>query len=381
MEIGIEDKLNIENNHIIKGIIGDEKIFFSDRLIKKNASFFSKSQDRIIIITNKAVYNFNENDMKRRIRIEDIIGITISRFSDQFIIHGNYNEYDYLLIYGNRKKLIKILQILHVSLTNKDLLFCKKKEKDLSEFMVTKDERNKKTNIFKIDYSELTSIKDYLKNDNINEGVGQNPLFQRRKTIQIPFKKPDYSYKIKKESNKIKDDNPISNKILNKDINSNEELIKQLNEEKNKNKQLLEELNKERKKVVELTNKIKLLEENNNKIKKINELEELIKEKDKELKDLKSKIEKNDLVPTLNPGEEVIAVNFTSCEMDINCPMPCKKNTLLSRLEEKLYNDYPRYKDFPTYLTVNGTIVSRFKTLEENGIKNKNSILVNKYDG
>ena len=60
MEIGIEDKLNIENNHIITGIIGDEKIFFSDRLIKKNASFFSKSQDRIIIITNKAVYNFNE---------------------------------------------------------------------------------------------------------------------------------------------------------------------------------------------------------------------------------------------------------------------------------------------------------------------------------
>ena len=82
----------------------------------------------------------------------------------------------------------------------------------------------------------------------------------------------------------------------------------------------------------------------------------------------------------INPGEEVMAVNFTSCENDINCPMPCKNTTLVSRLEEKLYNDYPRYKDFPTYLTVNGTIVSRFKTLEENGIKNGNSILVNKYD-
>ena len=69
-----------------------------------------------------------------------------------------------------------------------------------------------------------------------------------------------------------------------------------------------------------------------------------------------------------------MAVNFTSCENDINCPMPCKNTTLVSRLEEKLYNDYPRYKDFPTYLTVNGTIVSRFKTLEENGIKNGNSI-------
>ena len=347
MEIGIEDKLNIENNHIIKGIIGDEKIFFSDRLIKKNASFFSKSQDRIIIITNKAVYNFNENDMKRRIRIEDIIGITISIFSEQFIIHGNYNEYDYLLIYGNRKKLIKILQILHVSLTNKDLLFCKKKEKDLSEFMVTKDERNKKTNFFKIDYSELTSIKDYLKNDDINEGEEQNSLFHRKQSVQVPFKKPDYSEKIKTfDFNKIKDDNSISNKILNKDINSNEELIKQLNEEKNKNKQLVEELNNERKKVVELTNKIKLLEENNNNIKRINELEQLINEKDKELKNLKSKIEKNDLVTSINPGEEVIAVNFILCEQDINCPIACKNNTIISRVEEKLYNDYPKYKNF-----------------------------------
>ena len=276
MEIEIEDKLNIENN-IIKGIIGDEKIFFSYILIKKNFSFFTKSQDRIIIITNKAVYNFKENDMKRRIRIEDIIGITISRFSDQFIIHGNYNEYDYLLIYGNRKKLIKILQILHVSLTNKDLLFCKKREKDLSKFIVTKNERKKNQNLFKIEYSELTSIKDYLKNDDINGGEGQNSLFHRTQSFPIPIKKPDYSDAIKKiEFNKIKDDNSTSNKILNKDINSNEELIKQLNEEKNKNKQLLEELNNERKKVIELTNKIKLLEENNNNIKKINELEKLI---------------------------------------------------------------------------------------------------------
>ena len=277
--------------------------------------------------------------------------------------------------------MIKILQSVYESLTNKDLLFCKKREKDLSKFMVTKDERNKNKNLFKIEYSELTSIKDYLKNDDINGGEGQNSLFHRTQSFPIPFKKPDYSEKIKTfDFNKIKDDNSTSNKILNKDINSNEELIKQLNEEKNKNKKLLEELNNERKKVIELTNKIKLLEENNNNIKRINELEKLINEKDKELKNLKSKIEKNDLVTMINPGEKVMAVNFISSENDINCPMPCKNTTLVSRLEEKLYNDYPRYKDFPTYLTVNGTIVSRFKTLEENGIKNGNSILVNKYD-
>ena len=60
--------------------------------------------------------------------------------------------------------------------------------------------------------------------------------------------------------------------------------------------------------------------------------------------------------------------------------MACKNTNILARLEEKLYNDYPKYKDYHTYLTVNGIVVKRFKTLEENGIKNGNSIIVNKYD-
>ena len=60
--------------------------------------------------------------------------------------------------------------------------------------------------------------------------------------------------------------------------------------------------------------------------------------------------------------------------------MACKNTTLISRLKEKLYNDYPKYKDFPTYLTVNEMIIKRFKTLEENGVKNGNSIMVNIYD-
>ena len=351
----------------------------------------SKIQERILVITDLSLYNIHGIKIKRKLKIEDLKGITVSKTSNKFIIHCNQNEYDYLLVYGNRKKLIKILHSLYESLTSKDLLFCQKNEKDLSKFVVTKKERTKNPFLFKIEQSELTSIKDYIESDSSNQ-EDEEPLPKRpaihpppptTKSVQVPVpdKKSDYSDKIKFfESNKIKDVNSTSNKILNKDINSNEELIKQLNEEKNKNKQLLNELNNEKKKVIELTNKLKLLENNNNNIKRINDLEKLINEKDKELKNLKLKFGKNDLVTIINPGEEVIAVNFISSENDINCPMACKNTTLVSRLEEKLYNDYPRYKDFPTYLTVNGTIVSRFKTLEENGIKDGNSILVNRYD-
>jgi len=249
---------------------------------------------------------------------------------------------------------------------------------------VTKKERTKNPYLFKIEQIELSSIIDYLKeNDN---DIVKNKKDLPPQNIMSKFMNIFNSNEPKEiESNlSIKNDNtPQSDKILNENMNSNRELIKQLNEEKNKNKQLLNELNNEKKKVLELTNKIKLLEEtysNNDNFKKINELQKLINAKDKELNNLKLKLQNNDLLTSINDGEEIIAVNFTSSDQDINCPMACKNTNILARLEEKLYNDYPKYKDYHTYLTVNGIVVKRFKTLEENGIKNGNSIIVNKYD-
>ena len=50
------------------------------------------------------------------------------------------------------------------------------------------------------------------------------------------------------------------------------------------------------------------------------------------------------------------------------------------RLEEKLYNEYPKYKDYNTFLTINGKIIKRFKNLDENEIMNGDSIIVNIYN-
>ena len=164
-----EDKLDIENNQSIKSKIGDEKIFFSDKMSKKTVEWLSKTQERIVLVTTLAIYNIKVSEIKRRIKIEDLKGITVSKTSNQFIIHGNQNEYDYLYIYGNRKQFIKILQSVYESLTSKDLLFCQKNEKDLSKFVVTKKERTKNPYLFKIEQSELTSIKDYIESDGSNQ--------------------------------------------------------------------------------------------------------------------------------------------------------------------------------------------------------------------
>ena len=57
-----------------------------------------------------------------------------------------------------------------------------------------------------------------------------------------------------------------------------------------------------------------------------------------------------------------------------NYAMTCKNTDLFVRLEERLYNDFPKYRNFDNYFMVNTRRILRFKTLEENNIKHNNII-------
>ena len=154
--------------------------------------------------------------------------------------------------------------------------------------------------------------------------------------------------------------------------------MNQLNKEKKKNKKLLEVLNNEKIKVKELNDKIKKYEKSNNEyIKIIKELEELIKSKNAEINNLKND---NNEITTIKPGEKIIALFFTSTLQDIHIPIPCKTTDTFVKIEEKIYNEYPKYKDYNTYLTVNGNVIKRFKTIDENKIKDGNVIIIKIYE-
>ena len=58
----------------------------------------------------------------------------------------------------------------------------------------------------------------------------------------------------------------------------------------------------------------------------------------------------------------------------INYCLPCKNTDLFVRLEEKLYQDFPQFKDYETYFEVKTRRIKRFKTLDENKI-NCNDII------
>ena len=50
-----KDHLNFRNDKFIKDLIGNEELLLSDKIIKINDYGFS--QERIILITNRAIYN------------------------------------------------------------------------------------------------------------------------------------------------------------------------------------------------------------------------------------------------------------------------------------------------------------------------------------
>ena len=109
----------------------------------------------------------------------------------------------------------------------------------------------------------------------------------------------------------------------------------------------------------------------------INDLQKLLDLKNKEIEQLKLN---NDPLYR-KPGEKLYSINFISIDQNIgNYSIICKNTDTFVRLEEKLYNDYPEYKDKETYFIKNGYKIKRFKSLDENNIKNNDVLMLYIYD-
>ena len=117
-----------------------------------------------------------------------------------------------------------------------------------------------------------------------------------------------------------------------------------------------------------------------NQIKELKQkLENDLTQKDNEIQKLISQI-KNQKdyydISSLKPDDKIIAVNFVSMgNNDIgHYNLVGKGRDLFVRLEERLYDDFPQFKNYETYFEVNGKRIKRFQTLEQNKIKNNDII-------
>ena len=137
----------------------------------------------------------------------------------------------------------------------------------------------------------------------------------------------------------------------------------------NLNEILKSNLNNEKLKNIDLQNKIdKQINIIHNNDSKINDLYAKIE-------DLKEKLSRYPF--ELKKDEKMISVIFTSDDQKIHFSVICKNTEKFNRLEEKLYNDYPEYSETNNYFVVNGNRIQKFKTLDENNIRNSDIIILN----
>ena len=116
------------------------------------------------------------------------------------------------------------------------------------------------------------------------------------------------------------------------------------------------------------------------------DLKNIIKQKDLELNSLKAQINNfqmnnnnliyNNQINNINvPNNnfnininDMMCVNFVSSDQKIHFGIACIKSNIFAEIEEKLYKEYPQYRETNNNFLANGMQVLRFKTIAENKI-------------
>ena len=106
----------------------------------------------------------------------------------------------------------------------------------------------------------------------------------------------------------------------------------------------------------------------------INNYQNIINQKDLELNNLriqlnnmKNNIQSNKVTIDLN---DMMTVNFISMDQTVHFAVPCLKTNTFAEIEEKLYKQYPQYRETNNSFLAHGSQVLRFKTIAENKIGN-----------
>ena len=187
------------------------------------------------------------------------------------------------------------------------------------------------------------------------------------------------------KNNKI---NNLDNNNLNIDVKKtkeyldlqekNDKLNSQIESLNNKYNELNQKYENAKKTINDLNKKLFNYNQNNE---KIIGLQRLIDIKNQEINQLNSRINNNSSGMIFMPGDRIISIVFISGNQKIQYYNRAYKDTeIFSRVEEKLYNEYPEFKDKDTYLMVRGNKIKRFKTLKENNIKDGDIIQVHIYN-
>ena len=97
-----------------------------------------------------------------------------------------------------------------------------------------------------------------------------------------------------------------------------------------------------------------------------------------EIEELKKILSKKAI--ELSAREKLMVVKIKSINQDISYSMICKNTSVFSEIVNSLFNIYPKYRDVGCFFICNGKKINEYQTLEKNGIKSGDKIILNIYD-
>ena len=176
------DFLNFTKDYSIKNnITRDEEIQFSDKVQKINKNGWK--QGRNLLLTDKAIYNLKKTSLKRRIDYKTVMGISLSKQSDEFVIHCEDIDYDYHYISPRKKMIIEIIAKNYQIIKEEELKLYEIKAKTLGAFVTTKKEKEKQQKLTRMPKTGQISVKDYLFGNKSKTDVN---VIQPKKGKKIP---------------------------------------------------------------------------------------------------------------------------------------------------------------------------------------------------
>mmetsp|Transcript_28371 Transcript_28371/g.69116 ORF Transcript_28371/g.69116 Transcript_28371/m.69116 type:complete len:1017 (+) Transcript_28371:228-3278(+) len=113
----VGDYLNLTSNPLVMIRIvnkhGESMIKFADIAQKVNKRY--KVQDRILLLSESALYNIKPStmSMRRRIPVTKISKVSLSKMADNFVVIHVFSEYDYLYICERKTEFLTILDQLY----------------------------------------------------------------------------------------------------------------------------------------------------------------------------------------------------------------------------------------------------------------------------
>ena len=187
------DFLNFTKDYSIKNnITRDEEIQFSDKVNKINKNGWKQSRN--LVLTDKAIYNLKKKELKRRIDYTKIIGITLSKQSDEFVIHCLELDYDYQFISQKKKTIVEIIAKNYEIIKEEELKLFEINVKNLNQFVTTKKEKEKQQSKSRMPKTGQINVKDYLFGNKSKTDVNIFQAKNSKKNNSINFKNIQANY-------------------------------------------------------------------------------------------------------------------------------------------------------------------------------------------